>query len=209
MRIPSSNDIPGFLQHLSYMGIFLWFLLTQLIIIMPIPEEVVLISIGYVAAGGAWNVFVAAAVAFAALLVADAVFYVLSRSGNRYIARLVKRSKGGAFAKAEAQMQRSMPRTVFTLTFIPRVRFFGPVLAGALKLKWPAFFLADGSAQVIHTAMYVCLGYFFHRSLQALFKKMTIVHHVIFIAAIVVIGVIAGVVAGKRWSAGKRDAALT
>lgn len=209
MRIPSSSDIPGFLQHLSYMGIFLWFLLTQLIFIMPIPEEAVLLSIGYVAATGVWNPFVAAAVAFAALLVADAVFYVLSRSGNRYIARLVKRSKGGAFAKAEAQMRRNMPRTVFTLTFIPRVRFFGPVLAGALQLKWFAFFVADGSAQVIHTAMYVCLGYYFHRSLQALFKKMTIVHDAISIAAIVIIGVIVGVVVGKRWSAGKRGAEPT
>jgi membrane protein DedA with SNARE-associated domain len=99
-----------------------------------------------------------------------------------------------------------MPRTVFTLTFIPRVRFFGPVLAGALKLKWFAFFLADGSAQVIHTAAYVCLGYFFHKSLKALFKQMTVVHDVIFIAAIVVIGVIVGVMAAKRWSAGKRGA---
>jgi membrane protein DedA with SNARE-associated domain len=207
MHIPSSNEIPDFLRHLSYTGIFLWFLLTQLIFIMPIPEEAVLLSIGYVAATGVWNPFAAAAVAFAALLVADVAFYSLSMSGNRYVARLVKRSEGGAFAKAEAQMRRSMPRTVFTLTFIPRVRFFGPVLAGALKLKWPAFFLADCSAQVIHTAVYVCIGYFFHRSLQVLFKKMTIVHDVIFIAALVVIGIIVGVVAGKRWSASKRDAA--
>jgi len=209
MRIPSSSEIPDFLQHLSYTGIFLWFLLTQLIFIMPIPEEAVLLSIGYVAATGVWNPFVAAAVAFAALIVADLAFYFLSRSGNRYVARLVRRSEGGAFAKAEAQMRRSMPRTVFTLTFVPRLRFFGPVLAGALKLKCPAFFLADGSAQVIHTALYVSLGYFFHTSLHALFKRMTIVHHVIFIAAIVVVGVIVGVVAGKRRSAGRRAAPLT
>jgi membrane protein DedA with SNARE-associated domain len=206
MRIPSSNEIPDFLQHLSYTGIFLWFLLSQLIVVMPIPEEVVLLSIGYVAATGVWNPLIAAAVAFAALLVADVAFYLLSRSGNRYVARLVKRSEGGAFAQAEAEMRRSMPRTVFTLTFVPRLRFFGPVLAGALKLKWPAFFLADGSAQAIHTAVYVFVGYFFHASLRALFKRMTIVHHVVFIAAIVIIGVIVGVVAGRRHRAGRRPA---
>ena len=206
MRIPSSSEIPNFLQHLSYTGIFLWFLLTQLIIVMPIPEEAVLLSIGYVAATGVWNAFVAAAVAFAALIVADIVFYFLSRSGNRYVARLVKRSEGGAFARAEAQMRRSMPRTVFTLTFVPRLRFFGPVLAGALKLNWPSFFLADGSAQVIHTALYVSVGYFFHASLHVLFKRMTVVHHAIFVAAMIGVGVIVGVVAGKRWSAGRRAA---
>ncbi|MDD4858572.1 MAG: VTT domain-containing protein, partial [Candidatus Krumholzibacteria bacterium] len=144
MKIPSTSEIPGFMQHLSYMGIFLWLLLSQLIIVMPIPEEAVLLSIGYVSATGVWNPFIAAAIALATLLLADNAFYFLSKSGNRYVARLVKRSEGGAFAKAESQMKRNMPRAVFTLTFIPRLRFFGPVLAGILKLRWLAFFLADG-----------------------------------------------------------------
>jgi len=201
MRIPSPSEIPGLIQHLSYTGIFVWFLITQLIIVMPIPEEAVLLSIGYVAATGVWNPFIAAAIALATLLLADNVFYFLSKSGNRYVARLVKRSDGGAFARAESQMRRNMPRAVFTLTFIPRLRFFGPVLAGVLKLRWPAFFLADASALAIHVGVYLSLGYFFHGRLLAVFRKTTLAHHVVFIAAIVVIGVIVGIVAGKRWGA--------
>jgi membrane protein DedA with SNARE-associated domain len=203
MRIPNAGEIPGLIQHLSYVGIFVWFLITQLIIVMPIPEEAVLLSIGYVAATGVWNPFVAAAIALATLLLADNVFYFLSKSGNRYVARLVKRSEGGAFSRAESQMRRNMPRTVFTLTFIPRLRFFGPVLAGVLKLRWLAFFLADASALAIHVSVYLSLGYFFHGKLLAVFKRTTLVHHVIFIAGVVVIGVIVGIVAGKRWGAAK------
>jgi undecaprenyl-diphosphatase len=205
MKIPNASEIPGFLQHLSYTGIFVWFLLSQLIIVMPIPEEAVLLSIGYVSATGVWNPFIAAAIALATLLVADNIFYFLARSGNRFVERLVKRSDGGAFAKAQRQMKRNMPRTVFTLTFIPRLRFFGPILAGALKLRWPAFFLADSSALLIHVGVYVSLGYIFHSSLVALFKKTTLVHHAIFVAAIIVIGVLVGVVARKRWVRGRRD----
>lgn len=203
MHIPRVGEIPDFIQHLSYTGIFLWFLLTQLIIVMPIPEEVVLISLGYVSATGVWNPFIAAAIALATLILSDGIFYFLSRSGNRYIARLVKRSEGGAFAKAEAQMKRNMPRAVFTLTFIPRLRFFGPVLAGILKLKWPAFFLADASALVIHVSVYTFLGFFFHKSLVGLFKNVAVLQHVLFIAAVVVVGAVIGIVARKRWIASR------
>jgi len=206
MHIPHVGEIPGYIQHLSYTGIFLWFLLTQLIIIMPIPEEVVLISIGYVSATGVWNPFIAAAISFATLILSDGIFYFLSRSGNRYVARLVMRSESGAFAKAEAQMKRNMPRAVFVLTFIPRLRFFGPVLAGMLKLKWHAFFLADASALVIHVSVYTFIGFFFHRSLAGLFKNLAILQHMLFIAAIIVIGVIVGIVARRRWISGRGSA---
>jgi membrane-associated protein len=206
MHIPRVGEIPEFIQHLSYTGIFLWFLLTQLIIVMPIPEEVVLVSIGYVSASGVWNPFVAAAIAFATLILSDGIFYSLSRSGNKYVARLVRRSEGGAFAKAEAQMKRNMPRAVFTLTFIPRLRFFGPVLAGMLKLKWHAFFLADASALVIHVSVYTFLGFVFHKSLAGLFKNVAVLQHALFIGAIVVIGAIVGVVARKKWISGRGSA---
>jgi membrane-associated protein len=209
MHIPRAGEIPDYIQHLSYTGIFLWFLLTQLIIVMPIPEEVVLISIGYVSATGVWNPFIAAAIALATLILSDGIFYFLSRSGNRYVARLVRRSEGGAFAKAEAQMKRDMPRAVFTLTFIPRLRFFGPVLAGMLKLKWPAFFLADASALVIHVSVYTFLGFFFHKSLAGLFKNLAVLQHALFIAAIIVIGAIAGVVVRKKWISGRGSAGET
>jgi membrane protein DedA with SNARE-associated domain len=203
--MPSASEVPGLIQHLSYAGIFAWFLVTQLIIVMPIPEEAVLLSIGYVAATGVWNPFIAAGVALATLLLADNAFYFLSKSGNRWVARLAKRSGGGVFARAESQMRRNMPRAVFTLTFIPRLRFFGPVLAGVLKLRWLAFFLADASALAIYVSVYLSLGYFFHRKLLALFGKTTLVHHVIFIVSVVVIGVIAGIVAGRRWGSPKES----
>ena len=77
-------------------------------------------------------------------------------------------------------------------SFIPRLRFFGPILAGILKLKWHSFFRADASALVIHVCVYTGIGYFFHKSIAALFKNMALVHHVIFIAAMLIIGAIVG-----------------
>ncbi len=203
MRALSATDVTGLIGHLSYAGIFVWFLVTQLVIVMPIPEEAVLLSIGYVSATGVWNPILAAAIALATLLLADAVFFSLSRSGNRWVARLVKRSEGGAFARAEARMKRSMPRAVFTLTFIPRLRFFGPVLAGALKIAWSAFFLADATALEIYTALYVSLGFFFHGRLHALFAHATAHQDVIVVIAVIAAGAIVGIVAARRWARGR------
>jgi len=199
MKFIRVSDIPDFIQHLSYMGIFLWFLFTQLIVVMPIPEEAVLLSIGYVSAAGVWNPVIGGAVAAFTLLFADNIFYFLARSGNRYVRRFTGKAEGTLRKKAESGMRRNMPKTVFTLTFIPRLRFFGPILAGALRLRWLTFFAVDAFALSIFTFIYVGLGFVFHKSMAALFRELAVVYHVLVILALIAIVMIAGAVLKKRF----------
>lgn len=204
MNLLGTNDIRGTMQHLSYLGIFLWFLFTQLIVIMPIPEEVVLLLVGYLSARGIWNPFIAGAVAFITLLLADNIFYFLARSGNRWVLRIMGKPEGKFRQRAEAGMKRNMPKTLFGLTFVPRLRFFGPLLAGAMKVRWLVFIIVDASAVCIFTAIYVSIGFFFHASLTKLFKGLATFQTIIVIAAVVVIGIIAFFVV-KRWRKHSKD----
>ncbi len=198
MKSPAATDITEYIQHLSYLGIFLWFLFTQLVVVMPIPEEVVLLSIGYVSAIGVWNPLISGPIAVGTLLLADNIFYFLARSGNRYIRRVAGRSDSSLREKTESRMKRNMPKTVFSLTFVPRLRFFGPILAGAMRVKWHLFVAADAASLVIFVSIYVSLGYFFHASIAALFKGLAAAEDVLIIAAIVAIAIVVALVVRRR-----------
>ena len=70
---------------ISYLGIFIWFLfLDQL---TPIPEEVTLLSIGYIAERHLINPYFAGLAAFLGVTIIDTVFYWLADSGNKIINR--------------------------------------------------------------------------------------------------------------------------
>lgn len=198
MKALGASEITGHIQNLSYLGIFLWFLFTQLVVIMPIPEEAVLLSIGYVSATGVWNPFISGPIAMGTLLLADNIFYFLARSGNRYVRRVTGKSDSSLRQRAESGMKRNMPKTLFGLTFVPRLRFFGPILAGALRVRWWVFLIVDASAVFIFVAIYVSIGFFFHNSLVALFKNLAAFQHALVIGAIVVIAIIVAFVAKRR-----------
>jgi membrane-associated protein len=193
-----STDITGQIQHLSYLGIFVWFLVTQLIVIMPIAEEVVLLSIGYVSASGVWNPLISGPIAMFTLFLADNIFYFLARSGNRYVRRLTGRSDSKLRQKAESGMKRHMPRTLFGLTFVPRLRFFGPILAGALRVRWWVFLAVDATALFIFVSIYVSLGYVFHNSLARLFKGVEVLQAVLAVATVILVGIIILIVTRRR-----------
>ena len=73
---------------ISYLGIFIWFLfLDQL---TPIPEEVTLLSIGYIAERHLINPYFAGLAAFLGVTIIDTVFYWLAYSGNKIINRFKK-----------------------------------------------------------------------------------------------------------------------
>jgi len=199
MKSIEPSSIPDYIRHLSYSGIFIWFLFTQLVVVMPIPEEAVLVSIGYVAASGVWNPLVSGCVAAATLLLADGIFYSLARSGNRYVRRFMGKQKGTLRARTEEGMRHNMPKTVFTLTFVPRLRFFGPILAGALKLGWGTFFAVDAAAVAVFVSMYISFGFVFHNSIARLSKGLAIVQHVVIVIALALLVAAAAAFIRKRW----------
>jgi membrane-associated protein len=198
MKALSSSEITSHIQNLSYVGIFLWFLLTQLIVIMPVAEEVVLLAIGYVSATGVWNPFISGPVAMFTLLLADNIFYFLARSGNRYVRRVTGRSDSRLRQKAESGMKRNMPKTIFGLTFVPRLRFFGPIMAGALRVRWWVFLVVDAAALFIFVSIYVSIGFIFHNSIARLFKGVLALQAILVAAAVIVIAIVIVVVLRRR-----------
>ena len=173
---------------MSYLGIFIWFLfLDQL---TPIPEEVTLLSIGYIAQHHLVNPYIAGLSAFCGLTIIDNLFYWLSFSGNKLIIRFKNKIGEKMRQKYINGMENHAVRTLLILSFIPKIRFFSPIFAGLFKVKWSTFFIVNGVGTIIFIAVYIVAGMLFHSGLAYLLKELEMLRHFIFVIFMVVITII-------------------
>jgi membrane protein DedA with SNARE-associated domain len=173
---------------ISYLGIFIWFLfLDQL---TPIPEEVTLLSIGYIAEHHLINPYFAGLAAFLGVTIIDTAFYWLAYSGNK----LINRFKNNISEKLQEKYLKGLKehhvRTILLLSFIPKVRFFSPIFAGMFRVKWQTFFVVNGIGTIIFIIVYIAVGMLFHSSLEYLLKEVELLRHSIFIVFMVVITIV-------------------
>ena len=75
------TDLSGYIYHLSWFGIFLWFAFLEQL--TPIPEEISLMTLGYISLITSLNPLISGAVALAGLLTADNLLYYFSMKGNK------------------------------------------------------------------------------------------------------------------------------
>ncbi|WP_367771139.1 VTT domain-containing protein [Flavobacterium sp. WC2421] len=173
---------------LSYFGIFIWFLfLDQL---TPIPEEVTLLSIGYIAQHHVINPYYAGLSAFCGLTIIDNLFYWLAFSGNKLIDRFKNKIGEKMQKKYIDGMEKHSVRTLLLLSFIPKIRFFSPIFAGLFHVKWRTFFIVNGFGTLIFITLYIAAVMLFHNSLEYLLKELEFVRHFIFVLLMIVITIV-------------------
>lgn len=173
---------------ISYLGIFIWFLfLDQL---TPIPEEVTLLSIGYIAEHHLINPYLAGLAAFLGVTIIDSVFYWLAYSGNKIINRFKNNFSEKLQEKYLKGLKEHKVRTILLLSFIPKVRFFSPIFAGMFHVKWQTFFVVNGIGNIIFILFYIAVGMLFHSSLEYLLKEVELLRHSIFTIFMVVITIV-------------------
>lgn len=181
---------PGFTSFVSrfgYAGIFLWFISFDQL--TPIPEEVSLLTIGYLAAHKIFNPVLAGIFCLAGFVVVDTAYYFLSRKGSSFIKKKSKRSS--AFIRSyKDKLKNNTPKAIMALCFIPRMRMFAPILAGSMRISLKRFLLFDSIALMAFTTVYLSLGFIFHNSLAVVIQKTKGLQHIIFFAAVVVLAII-------------------
>jgi membrane protein DedA with SNARE-associated domain len=189
--------IPAFVENLSYLGIFVAMALSGHLV--PVPEEILLLLIGYTSGIGLSNVYWAFIFAFFGVIVGDVALFLLSRTGSHYVDKLKNRIAPEKLARYENLMKAHAGKTIFLSRFIITVRFFSPILAGSLKINWKTFALADFSAAAIYVGVSIFLGYHFNNDIASLITEVKLARHIIFILLITVIGLLLSYWAGKKF----------
>lgn len=185
---PTQLTDPSILaSHLSYLGIFLSAIFSGGITFFP--EEIVLITAGYVSSAGDLNFSGVIGVCILAMVISDSVLFILARQNNRHIKKLryyagkVKITRNLGFVRTH------LKKFVFVAKFLPLFRFVGPIMAGTLKMKPYLFQIYNLLAIVVYTVLYTGIGFVFDNQFLMVVSKFEAVRHSIFVAVMFVLGV--------------------
>jgi membrane protein DedA with SNARE-associated domain len=138
----------------GYLGIFLSVALGN--VGLPIPEDAVHLTAGYLAAGGHLDLPTVLAVGVLSVMGSDQAGYW----GARFVGRGRNGGRRSALASRLAgALQTYGPLGVFAARFLPGVRGLTGPIAGLVGVPPLQFLAANGSAAAIHVALVAGIGY--------------------------------------------------
>ena len=150
----------GYVEHLSYIGMFLAVGFSGYA--LPIPEEVILILAGFFAAQGISSLPTVITVCVLGAVFGDMLIYYLAGHGSRFTHQYhsrVEKSHAGLYVR---QMKKNPMKTIFFSRFIVGMRFLNPLVSGLLHVPWKKFLAATALSVVIYIPIVVMVGYIFH-----------------------------------------------
>jgi membrane protein DedA with SNARE-associated domain len=161
-----SRLVPFLLQH-GYLILFAVVFVEQAAV--PIPAVPVLLAMGALAGAGKVSLATSAAVAVAACLAADLIWYRLGRSYGSSILRLVCRialEPASCVRRAENVFAREGARTLLYAKFVPGLNAVSTPVAGMARLSPARFVLWDAAGAAVWTTTYLSLGYAFSSQIE-------------------------------------------
>ncbi len=144
-----------YLAELSYVAIPLVLLLGS-IGILPVPEEVILLVIGYAAFAKLFSLPIAMLVAIASVIFVDNLHFYLSSQGHWLLRRFLN---GKMLERVQYAIDQHGSLSVWIARFIPGMRILTPWVAGTSGMRWRKFALANALGAAIQTPIMVWIGF--------------------------------------------------
>ncbi len=172
---------------------------------VPLPEDVALITGGWLVFRGAARLDLMVVVAFIGILGGDSIAFFL---GRRLGEQLEKRWPFRLFItpskrhKVEGLFAKYGQKIVVAARFMPGVRAVTYFLAGGAGMKYPMFILFDGLAALVSAPVFVLLGWHFGGRIDWLIGTLRHGQR----NAFLVIGAIAIAYLAIRWIRGRMQA---
>jgi membrane protein DedA with SNARE-associated domain len=182
LTLPDFSELS---KHLGYIGIFLFFITVDQL--TPLPEEITLLTIGYLASNNIFNPFFAGIASVMAFWTIDLIYFFLARSGNKFIEKFISRKKKSLINKYKEKLKKHFGITLIVLSFIPRMRLLCPVFAAMMNFPFNKFLLFNTIGLALFTAVYISLGMIFHNSLHAQIAELEALQHIIFAIAMFIL----------------------
>jgi membrane-associated protein len=142
-----------------------------------LPGDSLLFVAGLFAADGKFNLFALLIGVFIAAVVGDAVGYF---TGSKMGPRLFKRQKSLLFRpshllKAQAFYEKYGGKTIIIARFVPIVRTFAPIVAGAAQMPYRQFVIYNVVGGFLWVFTMILGGFFLGRAFPALREHIEIV----------------------------------
>lgn len=176
------------LAHLSYGGMFLFLLASGHIV--PIPESVTLILLGYVASLGTVHILGVLLVGIFTAFFLDMCIYFLSLGGSELLVRYSKKIKHSLIDRYHNAEERHLFFLVLASHFVPGWRLANPIIAGITQMPWRKFALYTLISSFIYAPIFVLSGYYFSAHLAPVITAIESVRHLFLILFLVSLGTI-------------------
>lgn len=173
----------------------------------PLPEDVALITGGYLAYKGQANLWIMIAVGFGGILFGDSLIFFLGRLGRRAEGRLAagllrRHLTPDRIAKVEAQFEKRGPTMVIVARFLPGIRAATYFVAGGARMSYGRFLFYDGLAALLSAPVFVLLGHHFGNQIRAVVGWAEQFH-----AWLIGGMILAAIVLAIRWAVGRKKPA--
>ena len=151
------------IRALGYAGIFgIVFAESGLFVGFFLPGDSLLFTAGFIASQGHLNLFALIIVCLLGAVIGDSVGYSF---GRRFGKSLFTRPQSRWFkpehlATARAFYARHGTKTIVLARFVPIVRTFAPIVAGAGEMQYPTFLTYNVIGALLWTIILPLLGYF-------------------------------------------------
>jgi membrane protein DedA with SNARE-associated domain len=179
----NSASLIAHIQALSYTGIFFMAIIAN--VVVPVPEEIVLIIFGYISRGEAFNLVILLPLITVGILIGDCAMYFLAYRSNRLVTTFYNHSFAHIIeSRGDDWVRRHIRKIIFFSRFMIQFRFIGPFLAGYKKISFKDFFLYDFLAVVIYVPIYVLIGRFFHKKINLIIDNVNSVKNIVVLCII-------------------------
>ncbi len=161
------SDLERFLVQQGYWVLFLWVLLVQLG--LPLPVVPVLLIAGALAGVGKLNLGSVFVLAFLAACLSDQFWYQIGlRRGGKVLSFLCRISldPDSCVHRTKRVFARYGARSLLIAKFIPGLNTIGPPLAGIFRMRPLRFLLFDGLGILIWVGVFTLLGYQFGHEIE-------------------------------------------
>lgn len=183
-------------EHWPYLGVFV--MLVAASFGMPIPEDVPLLTGGYLCHAGYTSIPIMIAIGIVGVLTGDLCLFMIGRRfghhvvEHRFIRRLIHPSR---LLLAERMFARHGVKIVFIGRFLPGLRPMIFTASGVFKIRPITFLAVNGSAACISVPTMVLLGKFFGMKIVGEVRSVT---HIAVIAASIIAVVAGGIYLHNR-----------
>lgn len=161
------HELMSYIEQYGYWALF--FCLWLGIIGMPIPDEMIVMSGGFVSSLGILNVIPAFVLTYLGVVSGLSLGYIIGKVfGTKVLDKLMKKKKAKYLLKSQQMVEKYGHYALVTSYFIPVVRNIVPYLVGMNNMSFKTYALYSYTTGFVWTLVYFVLGSLFGQYIESI-----------------------------------------
>ncbi|MBC6971303.1 DedA family protein [Bacillus sp. Xin] len=166
------HELLSYIEQYGYWALF--FCLWLGIVGMPVPDEMIVMSGGFVSSVGILSVIPAFLLTYLGVVSGLSLGYILGKLfGSKLLDKLMKKKKVKYLLKSQKLIHKYGHYALATSYFIPVVRHIVPYLVGMNRMSFKTYALYSYTTGFMWTLLYFMLGSMFGKYIETIVELAT------------------------------------